>query len=206
MPDLERVYESESLLPLFANRLLSRSRTDYEAFLRWGGFDPNNPPDPISILSVTEGIRQTDSVEVFPCPAPDAEGCFMSKFFLHGVRWCPPAALERIDRLQPNEPLCLMPDPMNEFDPYAVAVRTSDHKDRFLIGYVPRYLALDVHRLFAECSVHVMELVVERVNRDAPLQQRVLCRMRACWPEGFQPCSDPAFLRIHSTVAMGSKA
>jgi hypothetical protein len=204
MSDLERVYESETLLPLFANRLLSRSRPEYEAYLRWGGFDPNNPPDPISILGVTEGIRQTDSVEVFPCPAPDAEGCFVSKFFLHGIRWCPPAALERIERLKPSERLCLMPDPMNEFDPNAVAVRTSDHKDRFLIGYVPRYLAQDVYRLFAECAVQVMELVVERVNRDAPLQQRVLCRMHACWPEGFQPCSDRAFHAIPCSAAIGS--
>ena len=68
MSDLDRIYESNELFPLFANRLLSRSRQEYEAFLLWGGFDPNNPPDPIAILGVTEGIRQTDSIEVFPCP------------------------------------------------------------------------------------------------------------------------------------------
>ena len=67
MEDLSQVYESEELFPLFDNRLLSPSRPEYEAFLRWGGFDPNNPPDPIAILGVTEGIRQTDQVEVFPC-------------------------------------------------------------------------------------------------------------------------------------------
>src|SRR5207249_5706550 len=95
-------------------------------------------------------------------------------------------------------------DPMNEFDPYAVAVRTSDRKDRYLIGYVPRYLARDVQRLLSECEPRVIELVVERVNRGAPLQQRLLCRMRACWPEGFQPCGDPAFLPIPSGAPIGS--
>lgn len=50
MPDLEAVYESDELFPLFANRLLAPSRPEYEAFLAWGGFDPNNPPDPIAVL------------------------------------------------------------------------------------------------------------------------------------------------------------
>src|SRR5437773_9230655 len=59
MPDLRAVYQSEALFPIFANRLLSKSRPEYEAYLAWGGFDPNHPPDPLAILGVTEGIRQT---------------------------------------------------------------------------------------------------------------------------------------------------
>jgi hypothetical protein len=35
---------------------------DYDAYWRWGGFDPNDPSDPISVLGVTEGIRQMSSV------------------------------------------------------------------------------------------------------------------------------------------------
>ena len=89
MGDLEQVYESEELFPLFANRLLSPNRPEYEAYLRWGGFEPGTQPDPIAILGVTEGKRETDSIEVFPCPAPDADGCYLNKFFLHGLRWMP---------------------------------------------------------------------------------------------------------------------
>lgn len=189
MGDLNEVYESEALFPLFANRLLSPNRPEYEAFLMWGGFDPNNPPDPISILGVTEGIRQTDSIEVFPCPTPDPEGCYISKFFLHGVHWVPAAALDRISKLQPEERLSLMADFGNEYDRNAMAVRTSDRCDRFLIGYVPRYLAHDVRQLCVTCEPDFIRLFVARVNRDAPLQQRVLCRMHACWPTEFQPCS-----------------
>src|SRR5437773_607881 len=54
MPRLDAVYESDELFPLFANRLLSQSRPEYHAYLTWGGFDPNNPPDPIALLGVTE--------------------------------------------------------------------------------------------------------------------------------------------------------
>src|SRR5205823_4974974 len=125
MPDLETVYDSETLFPIFANRLLSESRPEYDAYLAWGGFDPNNPPDPLAILGVTEGIRQTDQLEVFPCPAPDAGGCYLTKFFLHGLRWVPPAALERVGRLRPGENLALMLDTSSPFDPLAVAVRTA---------------------------------------------------------------------------------
>jgi hypothetical protein len=194
MDQLDRVYESEALFPLFANRLLPRSRPEYEAFLRWGGFDPNNPPDPLVVLGITEGIRQTDAVEVFPCPAPDAEGCYLNKFFLHGIRWLPSAAVGRTATLTGDEPLKLMVDLQNDHDPHAVAVRTES--ERMLLGYVPRYLAKDVWQLVHQCDIDFIKLVVDRVNRDAPLQNRVLCRMRACWPEGFRPCSGEDFLPI----------
>ena len=68
MEDLDQVYESDELFPVFANRLLSQSRPEYDDFLRWGGFEVSNPPEPIVILGVTEGLRQTDAIEVFPCP------------------------------------------------------------------------------------------------------------------------------------------
>lgn len=193
MPDLDAVYESSELFPLLANRVLARSRPEYEAFLTWGGFDPNDPPDPLALLGVTEGLRQTDSVEMFPCPEPDAKGCYLSKFFLHGVRWMPSAAQERIACLQSGERLGLMLDIQNPHDRHAVAVRTCDPIGRFIIGYVPRYLAQDVSKLCESCEPDFVELHVERINIGAPLQQRVLCRMNACWPEGFQPCSGEEF-------------
>jgi len=198
MDDLNQVYESEALFPLFANRLLSPSRPEYEAFLLWGGFDPANPPDPIAILGVTEGIRQTDSIEVFPCPVPDAEGCYLNKFFLHGVRHMAPDAIKRVLTLQVNERLLLKPEPSNQYDANAMAVWTSDRDSPQKIGYVPRYLAREVRQLIEKCGSEIASLLVQRVNRDAPLQQRVLCRMRACWPPGFVPCSQADFEPIPS--------
>jgi hypothetical protein len=193
MMELDTVYESDELFPLFSNRLLGRSRPEYEAFLVWGGFDPNHPPDPIALLSVTEGRRATDSIEVFPYPAPDAEGCYITKFFLHGVRWMDHAAWERIARLQHGESLALMLDVMNSYDPHAVAVRTQGKQGRMLVGYVPRYLAYDIRTLCLSCEPDFIELTVERVNADAPLQHRVLCRMKACWPDDFRPCRSAEF-------------
>jgi hypothetical protein len=65
------------------------------------------------MLGVTEGIRQTDSVEVFPCPCPDRFGCYVNKFFVHGLRWLPPQSHERLAQLKPGEPLCMMADFFN---------------------------------------------------------------------------------------------
>lgn len=201
MLNLDVVYESEELFPLFANRLLAHSRPEYEAFLVWGGFDPNNPPDPISVLGVTEGRRATDSLELFPCPEPDAAGCYINKFFLHGVRWMSSAALERINQLQSGDSLGLMLDVQNRQDPQAVAVRTCDTRDRFMIGYVPRYLAKDVWHLFNQCRPDYITVTVERINQDAPLQQRVLCRINACWPNSFRPCAGEDFQPIVSQLS-----
>ncbi len=192
MPDLNAVYESEELFPLFANRLLARSRPEYEAFLLWGAFDPENPPDPIAVLSVTEGRRATDSLEVFPGPRRSADGHYLNKFFLHGMRWMEHDAVERIDKLHRNERLHLKPEPANVYDAYAVAVFAAGANGQVKIGYVPRYLACDVSELISSREDNVV-LTVERVNPNAPLQQRVLCNLQTCWPDGFRPCSGDEF-------------
>lgn len=197
MRDLNEVYESDELFPLLANRVFGKSRPEYEAFLSWSGFDPRNAPDPLVLLGVTEGRRQTDSVEVFPCPQPDASGCYLNKFFLHGVSRRPPEAIKRISRLLPDEPLKPAPEPTNEHDPHAVAVYAKRWLRRAIkIGYVPRYLAQDVAELRNKCGSEAIELKVERVNPSAPFEQRVLCRMNACWPNGFRPCSKEEFQPI----------
>lgn len=199
MERLDQVYESEELFPLFANRLLSKSRPEYESYLRWSGFDGEQAPDPILVLGVTEGIRQTDAVEVFPCPAPAADGCYATRFFLHGIRWMADATVGRITKLAENEPLKLMLDLQNEHDAQAVAVRTE--ANRMQLGYVPRYFAHDVWQLVERCDVDGIKLHVARVNHDAPLQNRVLCQLHACWPDDFQPCSGEDFSPIPAGVA-----
>lgn len=199
MDDLEQVYESAALFPLFANRLFSRSRKRERLdFLRWLGFDSHEQPDPIAILGVTEGIRQTDAMEVFPCPLPDAEGCYLNKFFLHGIRWRGDDAITRIGQLKSHEPLVLRPDPANPVDPFAVGVWTQDDVH---VGYVPRYFARDTHRLLRYCQPSFIDVFAERMNSDAPLQHRLLCRIQACWPDEFRPCSGPEFLPIPQGVS-----
>lgn len=200
MEDFETVYESDELFPVFSNRLLPKSRPEYAAFLRWSGFDDaTNPPDPIAILGVTEGIRQTDQIEVFPCPEPNEHGLYENKFFLHGLRYTSEAARQRVSQLLSGEQLLPMLDLWNEADHHAVPLRTVEG-ERLLLGYVPRYLAQDVWSLFEGCGVDALRVFVHRVNLDAPMQQRLLCRMEACWPANFTPCSGEMFQPIPEGV------
>ncbi len=194
MGNLDEVYESTELFPLFVNRLLSKKRPEYEAYLRWGGFSHDTPPDPLAILAVTEGQRQTDAIEVFPCPLPDGDYCYLNHFFLHGIRWAEEAGREYVDQLQERELLQFIPEPSNPVDRLALAIYPLGGGPR--LGYAPRYLAHDIHTLQRQCGSDFVDLSVKRFNEDAPLQQRVLCRMQACWPAGFKPCNTEAFQPI----------
>jgi len=196
MSDIHAVYESDSLFPLFANRLPSPSRPEYEAFLAWGGFDPSVAPDPLTLLGITQGLRQTDTLELFPEPVKNEHGCYQSKFFMHGIRWMHPAALARVARLKAGEELRLLLEVDNPFDLNAVQLQTTDTQERLPLGYVPRYLAGDVRHLCESCGPNSTIVRVEKVNAHAPMQQRVLCSMTSCWPAHFEPCSDETFQPI----------
>jgi HIRAN domain-containing protein len=190
MRDLYVVYESSVLFPLFANRLLSKTRPEYKDFLSW--LDVREHEDaPLVLLARTEGMRATDTLMVFPCPEKSSDGKYQVRFFSHGLRYVLPAVIEFIDNdLRPSAQLFLMLDSQNPHDPAAVALRTA--APALLVGYCPRFLTADVHHLLqtVPATVHV---AVERVNRDAPLQLRLLCSLIADWPDNFQPCSDALY-------------
>lgn len=196
MESLRAIYESDELFPLFANRLLARSRPEYEAFLTWGGFDPKSPPDPIALLGVTEGRRFTDSFEVFTCAERSADGRYNQKFFLHGVRHTREEGIKRVESLCVGERLTLRAEPDNPQDPHAIAVLAATTADGVHIGYVPRYLARDIGQLAQPRGFESIHVTVERINKHAPLQHRVLCRLSAHWPESFHPCTSEEYLPL----------
>lgn len=189
MTELAVIYESPSLFPLFANRLLSRQRPEYSDLIRWVNLKEGED-DPLGLLARTGGTRDTDCLEVFPKPEPDCEGRYTLSFFSHGARYLLPTTIDLINEIREGEHLFLMPDPMNPHDRFALALRTENPP--VLVGYCPRYLAQDFLRLMDEGREN-LTVAVEKVNRDAPLQLRLLCRLSAPWPENFQPCSDEVY-------------
>ncbi len=197
MPDLNQVYHSTTLFPLFANRLLPESRPEYRDYLTWSGFSPEETPEPLVVLGRTEGMKQTDAVEVFPCPAPTLTGQYVNYFFAHGVRYHLPNAQEVLEQLAVGDKLSLRPQPQNPKDRNAIAIFSHDTP----LGYIPRYLATDAGHLLRECDARDVKLFVERVNPAAPMQQRLLCRLDACWPADFNPCSGPEFELLSEQAA-----
>jgi hypothetical protein len=186
MTDLRVTYESDELFPLFANRLLSKSRPEYRELLRWLNLREHDD-DPLALLARTGGLRETDSMEVFPCPERTSKNQYHVHFFVHGIRHLPERAIESIEKLKEGEPLFLMQDLQNPYDPLALALRT--HDPATFVGYCPRYLSEDLLTILSERGADAVSVTVERVNREAPLQLRLLCNVTGCWPAGFSPCS-----------------
>lgn len=196
MTDLAARYRSPELFPLFANRILSKSRPDYEEHLAWMGLSEGNA-DPLVVLARTGGERATDTLQIYPCPMKTREGKYESYFFCHGIRYMKNS--DAVARLKPGQRLLPMFDILNEHDPQAVVFRTDDPVT--IIGYCPRYLTRDVHDLVCTAP-DSFGLYVHKINHEAPIQFRLLCRLIADWPADFEPCSDEAFMPLASTNAL----
>lgn len=185
MRDLNSAHESTELFPLFANRLLSKSRPEYREYLGWLNIQ-ETVSDPLDELARTGGIRATDSLIVFPCPEPQSDGSYSVSFLGHGLRYLPGEAQKWVEHLEPGRRLYLMLDNQNEQDSLAIAMRT---EPVMVVGYVPRFYTEDFRNLLKSKISSTVQVWVEKVNLDAPIQLRLLCKIRANWPEDFRPCS-----------------
>lgn len=98
-PKFREDYHSENLFPLFQNRVLSSKRADFPEFIEWLGLS-REEADPISILSVSGGIRVTDNLQTFPKIEAADDGSFRLRFFAHGLRYLQEASRERTAQLK----------------------------------------------------------------------------------------------------------
>jgi hypothetical protein len=196
MDDLDGVYTSDVLFPIFENRIMATKRPEFDTFINWLGLQ-HIDYDPVEVLALTEGRRGTDSIEVFPCPEKSRDGVYRMAFFIHGIRHLHEAHIDALEELKPGDSLALLLDPQNRYDKNAVMLRTDD-PIRF-VGYCPRYLTVDLHELLGKTDPQLVRVSVERINFDAPLQYKMMCKIVAPWPEGFIPCSHPHFSPIPVT-------
>ncbi len=193
-PDFERQYASEQLFPLFRNRILSSEREEFDDYLRSLDLRPD-VADPLEILAITEGRRQTDTLEVFPKIKVDEDGMFRCRFFLHGWRHVTKPAQERIDHLEQNAELRVAIEMNNPATGLAVQVQTTDYH---MIGWTPRYLVIDLVRAIGEAFTEIKATVVKMNPSPAPSQQRVLIEMTGTWPARFEPMSSEDLVAICS--------
>lgn len=189
MKNLYQPYFATELFPVFANRLLSKSRPEYQAYLQWLNIPSIEQDNRLLLLARSGGKRATDSLEVFPSHERHAEGIEEFYFFSRELRHLPTETLDRINHLRPGEPLLLVPEPHNQA--YAIALPTDESVK---VGYCPPYLAKPLWR---QIEYHIW-LKVAKVNQEAPLQFRLLCRWAFNLPENFQPFLDEEFDRLSS--------
>lgn len=201
-PEETKIYHSSQLFPFFENRVMPPSRPDYREYLDRFGIEDSAPPA-VVVLERNEGKRTTDAYQVFPQPRAVVDDAGRRRYevvtFVHGLSHALPQAQERALQLQRGETLFLMDDWQNEHDRSAFAMRT---EDKALLGYVPRYFAPDV-RALRNAGVEPRASVL-RVNLPpAPVQQRILLRLDAPWPDGFLPFAGDEYLPLPTIVHEG---
>lgn len=189
MRDLSKVYEAKELFPIFKNRLLAKSRPEYVEYLSWLNLSKDSATD-MDELSRSGGIRATDQLQLFPYPSVD-NGVYRAEFFVHGIRYLPAEQIARIAMLKSGDKLFLMKDTQNEVDTWALVIRTEDPPS--IIGYCPGFFVKDFSQLLDLQHPQNVRLSVSKVNQDAPLQLRLLCKLESPWPQGFKTFADEEF-------------
>lgn len=189
-PDFHKVYRSQELFPLFKNRILASGREDFKDYVLQMGLDPNKA-NPLDILALTGGERQTDNLEVFPMIKRDKHGDFTCRFFLHGWRHVNEAAQQRLMKLREGEALRVAIELNNPVTNVAVQLQTSE--DYHMIGWTPRYLVDDL--FFAICDApNAINAKIIKINpTPAPAKQRVLIEVKGRLASDYQPMSTDQF-------------
>lgn len=187
LTDLHRRYESRSLFPVFANRLMPRSRPDFDLLAH--RVDLDGDADPFEVMARSGGLRATDRIEVFSAPVHSPDGGSTCLFFARGIRHIE-GAEQAVADLAVGDQLVLSHDPQNEFNPRAMLMRATDGRS---VGYVPDYLLEHIYEL-RDLNGADPEILVEHLNDAATAAHlRLLCRLNAPWPDGYEPFSDARF-------------
>lgn len=181
LADLHRRYDSLALFPVFANRLMPRDRADYPDYL--ARLDLDVDADPFEVLGRSNGTRATDRIEVFAAPERTPDDHAMSLFFVRGIRHLD-GAPEAVDRLHDGQVLAIVDDPGNMMNGRALLLAGPD---RVPVGWVPDYLVEHLREL-RQYNGADPTVTVDHVNGpDTAPHMRVLCRVTAPWPAGYEP-------------------
>ena len=196
-PDMQQRYTSRELFPLFKNRVLDPKRKDFAEYVDWLALDANHR-DPIEILSITGGERQTDSLEVFPKLEKADDNTFRCRFFLHGARYMRADSQARLLQLAEGESLHVSVELTNPATGLAVQLQTLDYA---LVGWAPRYLVEDICNAVSGGACDVSATVIRLNAAEAPENRRLLVELAGCFKDDYQPMSSPSFSLVRQTAA-----
>jgi hypothetical protein len=203
-PRFDEHYESASLFPFFRMRVPDPAREDFGEYVARLDL-PLERIDPLDILAVSGGRRQTDHLEVFPKIQPRRDGGFRSRFFLHGWRHVSLPAQQRLVTLKPGEPLRVALELNNPATGRAVLILTTD--DYQTLGWAPRYLVDDMFAAIANAPGELTASVVRINLPPAPANQRALIELQGQFPLGYEPMSSPDFeLIVNNGITAASRS
>lgn len=186
-PDLCRRYVSESLFPLFAQRLMDQDRPDRPAWL--GALDLPIAAEPMEILARSGGHRSGDTLELLPHPAVRPDGATVCRFLVHGISHVDGAA-DRIPALLPGQRLSLERDVTNAHNPRALLVTA---ESRTALGWVPDPL-VDYVATVLESGPSSLRVVRTNPPEWGP-HLRLMVELDGVW-RGPSPFSGPDWQRL----------
>lgn len=178
--DVGRVYRSDGLFPLFAERIMDPRRPEHPVFL--AALDLSGEVTPLEVLARSGGQRTGDGIMLLPVPEVQPDGATHCFFLVHGVRHVE-GADERVGRLSAGTALALQPQPDNRWNPHAQLVVEGEGQP---LGYVPDALLEYV------TSVDGARLTVARVNGpEVGSRLRLLVRLDGSVDPQRPPFSGP---------------
>jgi hypothetical protein len=189
-PDLHKQYTSPELFAAFQNRVTPQSRPQYSDLLSRLDLS-REKADPIEVLAVTGGAKQSDNLELFPKVQKQVDGRFSCRFFLHGWRHVSKEAQDCLSGLTPDTYLSLALELNNPATGLALQMQMPEQY--VVLGWAPRYLL--EHLVWAAKSApeHLLARVVRYNPPPAPHNQRVLIELSGKLPEGVEPMSGEDF-------------
>lgn len=174
MPEFDKTHNSTELFSLFKNRLMPKSRPEYNNYINWMDIE-KEPIDELQALAISGGERETDFFRIIPAPEKEVDGSCSFKFFVNGLSHMEDNAKERVKNLDKGDPIYLSHDFQNKEDKLALLLRTDDPP--CLIGYMPAYFTKIIHKLKETDGPEAIKVNVVKVNNDAPIQMRLLCEL-----------------------------
>lgn len=144
--NLERVYTSDELFPVFTSRLPDRKRKDIDKILKKYGLKEY---DAYQLLKASGAKLPIDSL-FFIDPILNFDRAFEKTFYLAGARHylgCKGEKCVKAITVACGEEVYFERDLNNSYDSNAICVFNDNH---ILLGYVPRYYAEAFSRLMEE--------------------------------------------------------
>lgn len=192
-PMFNRIYRSSELPPFFENRVMSRRRPDYPAYLSALSLDVDRAT-PFEVLARTGGDRATDTFHVVAEPEIDPGGATVMRFLASGIRHVE-GARERVAGLPVGAHLRVRPEPDNPWNARALLIDAAADQP---VGYVPDWMLGFVRHLIEADPDY--RLVVEQAGGpDTPSHLLLLCRLEARLQPGYRPFTDDAFDYVEVT-------
>ncbi|RWR12621.1 HIRAN domain-containing protein [Siminovitchia fortis] len=151
-PDANKTYRSKNLFAAFDRRLPSTDRSDFKSIMIDLGLNEHSTK--MDLLQQTRGRLANDTYSFEQPLRLGNDGKLYTSFFVHGMRHRNLPA-QWSTWLSFRDPLKLVQEPTNEFDPNAVGIYTQGGKH---LGYVPGFYSEAIYSLLenkAEPSVKV---------------------------------------------------